>query len=359
MLRQQPPDALADQNTTNRVRLTMPMCHLYKPTVPSNVVIQWSFEDFLDSTPSHSQEDDPWALPTAPHPPGSVHVLTLHSPMSHVPMEPLPKALEGTYRHASADSYTVAEYLDSFDESGDWDEPDYFAEVDSDLHAPLYVVDQSITELSRGLRIDQFVSALILPQEDREQVIALLEELSLRRLQSWLPWLSEHEWTGHSFLLFLKFRKLWESETRSDWWESCYWHTYAGCWISSFNRYNLSLNATYELIQNRLEYEWHEIIDDQWYSDWIEREIWKLGFPTFASFALLRAQFTNWEGYLEAPVVPEGDDEPAGYAWPLYAAEGQRVPLHLVEQDWYDSSEWHDNLGWCPVSMGVVIDGID
>ena len=326
--------------------------------MPSSVATQWSFDDFLDSNPSSPPEDDPWALPPTPSTSASVPVLTLHSPMGQVPMEPLPSASKHTDQSQFEDSYVIEENVDSFDESQDWDEPDYFAEIDSDLHEPLYVVDYSITELSRGLTLDYFLSSLTLSPQQKDQIMVLLEELSLRRLRSWLPWLQECEWTGHSLLLFLQFRRLWESETRSDWWESCYWHSQAGSWLSSYSRYTLSLNATYELVQNRLEYQWHEIIDDQWYTDWVDREVWQLGFPTFASFALLRAQFTNWESYLEASFVADGIDEPTGHTWSLYAAERQHVPLHLVEQDWYDPSEWHDNLGWSPVSMGVVIDDI-
>lgn len=124
--------------------------------------------------------------------------------------------------------------------------------------------------------------------------------------------------------------------------------------MSSFSHYNLSRDATYQLIQNRIDYPVNYIVDDQWFIDWNEREIWKRGFPTFASFALLRSEYTDWEARLEA--LSDEDSAVAWDVWQTDVAAIQQIPFYLVEQDWYHSSEWHDNLGWCPVSMGGGIE---
>lgn len=317
---------------------------------------RWRPEDFLDIAPRDIEEDDPWAIPVTAdgQPPAGVPHLTLHQPESRVPAEPL-----ACFQEQPAIITDLA-WADEgptnyIDDLGEWDEPEYFAEPDSDLHEPLYFVDPSITAISRDLTINIFASGIA--DIDNEQIVSitqLLGEFSIRRLQSWLPWLREQEWTGQSLLLFLEFRKLWESESVSDWWESCYWNSASGCYLSSFSHYALSKNATYQLIQNRLDYPANQVIDDQWFVDWNEGEIWKRGFPTFAVFALLRSECTDWETRLEA--VLEENTDVMWRAWKVDAAAKQQVPFYLVEQDWHHSSEWHDNLGWCPVSMGGSIE---
>ena len=104
----------------------------------------------------------------------------------------------------------------------DRDEPEPQEEYDPNLSEPLYAPDNGVTDLSRKLEIDELVDRMSDADDtQRGRITELLSELSSGQLRRWLPWLRNQDWTGHSLLIFLEFRNLWDNNCQ--WWEWTYW----------------------------------------------------------------------------------------------------------------------------------------
>ena len=164
----------------------------------------WRIEDFVDADEFSPAEDDPWAdipsdrdesesvgsNPTAADfgnssgseeiRPDQPHLLDIEIDLSVGEYEEY-----GTEEDAAA----LFEGIDDLDEPV-WDEPEPFAEYDSELSEDLYISDDDISDRSRKIKIDEFVAGVsdLIPAQ-QGQVTELLETLSLGRLSSWLPWL--------------------------------------------------------------------------------------------------------------------------------------------------------------------------
>ena len=119
------------------------------------------------------------------------------------------------------------------------DEPEPLAEYDSELGLPLYDTDEDITGLSQKIKINEFVASVRpVTKDERQEITGMLEEFSVAKLRSWLPWLHKQDWVGHLLILFLKFRVYWEGNPH--WWESSFWDRRLGCWRPTWSTYNLS-----------------------------------------------------------------------------------------------------------------------
>ncbi len=116
------------------------------------------------------------------------------------------------------------------DLEGGFDEPEAVAEYVEELNELLYESEISDPDLSRRLRVDEFIASINgATLEERTQIVGLLNGLSPKRLGSWLSWMRGQHWTGSSLLLFLEFRfNYWEEN--EEWWESVVWHSWIGHW---------------------------------------------------------------------------------------------------------------------------------
>jgi hypothetical protein len=114
-------------------------------------------------------------------------------------------------------------------------------------------------------------------------------------------------------------------------------------------------------VKRRLDYSPAEVIDKAWFEDWEHLALWEYGYPSFADFALFRSILKNgedWRSFIDwyATSASVRDirvlgDSPSEKGDPSHLSHQHGLPqyglpLWLAEQDWYDPSEWHDNLGW-------------
>ena len=233
------------------------------------------------------------------------------------------------------------------DDFFDFDEPEPLADYDTALRQAIYVIEDD-GDLRWELRINRLVASVEKATDSQRcQISKLLREFTNYRLRSWLPWLSKQVWTGRNLLLFLRFRAQWDDNPR--WWESTFWDWLFQCWRPTWNRYNLSRDDTFALIEQRSYCEPANIIGETWLADWEGSALWKYGFLSFAGFALFRSSFRDgedWRLYIDwHTTIDSGDedsvDEPGANRSPLRST----LPLWFIYQDWYAPGEWHDNLG--------------
>ena len=182
--------------------------------------------------------------------------------------------------------------MGSDDEFGeeDYDEPEARAEFDSNRREELYVGIDLTSDLSRSIKINEFISGIQETNaEERRQITELLKDLSAKRLQIWLHWLRNQLWTGQTLLLFLEFRlNYWEANY--EWWDCVFWNRGLRCWWTQPSSSALSLDDTYELVHMRQTLTPERIIDSEWVTDWNDFMPWRFGIESFANFAVLRAQ---------------------------------------------------------------------
>ena len=265
--------------------------------------------------------------------------------------------------------------LDEFEDDTEvLDEPEPFAEYDSELADPLYEPSDYYGVSGLEIRLDHFISRVRLSEtEQLEAIRSILSGFSSARLSNWLSWLETKEWNDRNLLLFLEFRELWDSNP--DWWERWTWIRRRGPRTTHTNASVLNRDSTYDLIQSRLECEPDEIIDSTWFDEWDYYAMWKHGFYSFASFAMFRAQIKDDEDWKRLVTWNLYDglsvewiytavefrfrggeakymiDQSAGklYVWEAdipHRAYPSGPPDWFAMQDWYDAEEWHDNLGW-------------
>ena len=359
---------------------------------------EWTEEDFNEPPSVDDVMDDPWSIspkrtdrPATTNLPTEDHSISesrdtlsaedgSRASSSHLEDRHVTKPqTEGEYPALSEETDWEYDdlYLDEHDGLDDHisnlDEPEPQAEYDSDLSQTLYESDPNIPNLTLRLRVDEFIASIEYTTDShRDEIIEALNELSGRRLSHFLRWTKQKQWTGHSLLLFIKFRAVWDDNP--DWWEYIVWN--AG--LDTLQRYSnpstLSRDACYELIHSRLHCGPHEIIDEHWYEDWDNFVLWKRGFPSFTSFALFRAGLKDREDWWSLLDFTNNVEETLNDSFPeVYKAykggyitaivdsltDNHRVvddytpfrrpygpPQWFAIQDYYDPVEWHDSLGW-------------
>lgn len=293
---------------------------------------RWTAEDLTDPTRPDVEEDDPWAV-TLPKADSKEY------PAAHIPPSTGNDQPEATRMadFGDADLSNIDEWcddclppLDLDDEiiAEDWDEPEPLAEADSDLKEPLYSSDNTVTGRSHVFKIDELISRVKpMSETQRQEIDALLKDFSIKRLRRWLPWLRKRDWSGRSLLLFLQFRKVWESERR--YWEYSFWHRGLKCWYPTYHPNNLNRDATYKLIQNRLDCTPEAVINEDWFEEWKYSALWARGFPSFASFAVLRAEFDEkWRDHVDSDL----DNERSAVPPPITRREAASLLGILFDQ---------------------------
>ena len=265
---------------------------------------------------------------------------------------------EDIWRMESEDGPPVDE--SDYSNNSMYDEPEPLAEYASGLRERLYAPDGDISELSQKIRIDEFIASIDDATEiHQSQIAELLRDCSAARLRRWLPWLRDQYWTGHSLLLFLEFR-LNHWQENPQWWESSFWSSWLGHWWAESGPGVLSLDATYALVHDRINYSPDEVIDETWLKDWDDFAAWRLGVSSFANYAVFRAGLDDgddWRNLLrknaEASLAEESNSTDRGNIGLATTSEVYKahprlygVPPGFAVQDWYDPSEWDDNLGY-------------
>ena len=141
----------------------------------------------------------------------------------------------------------------------------------------------------------------------------------------------------------------------------------------------LSRDAAYEVIQQRLHCQPDEVIEDSWFRDWDDLFLWRYGFTSFASFAVFRAGLNDdedWRSHLSTEF--DGDRRALALRRNFYDDDSNDIfdlwadripvwendspfrtyvggsPLWFAVQDWYDTAEWHDHLGWAISWMNTI-----
>ena len=312
----------------------------------------WQSEDFLDADSENPMIDDPWTNPT-----NNLTSDRANNPNPYKINETKTSTLKKISDDKAYQEPTDSDIWDiennhsneDFEYSYDlYDEPEPLAEYDEDLSEPVYVSDVDEVDF-RAVRIDKFIANVDeISSEQRTKIEELLGDLSQSRLGRWLPWLQRHSWTGHSLLLFLEFRfDYWEQT--SQWWECSFWSwRISRWWWPEPNPGALNLDATYSLVQARLHFPADEVIDEAWLAEWVDFEMWKRGFPSFAGFALFRAEIADREDWQDSLNAYETNAQDAADSSDSYTPfdQNELKKCWFAIQDWYDPSEWHDNLGW-------------
>ena len=191
---------------------------------------------------------------------------------------------------------------DSFDDDDFWLDYDLISNFDSDLHQPRHETPGDSNTLTVELRIDELVASVEeVTEAELKQISEILASLESGQLRNWLPRLRQKSWSGHSLILFLKFRKIWDGKEK--WWESAYWNPLLEVWYPVWSRYNLTLEDTYLLVQLRPHCNPANVIEETWFEEWEESQrLWKHGyFLSFAKYALSRAAYPDrgkWLLYL-------------------------------------------------------------
>lgn len=188
---------------------------------------------------------------------------------------------------------------DSFDEDAFWLEDELISDFHPDLHQPLHDALGDSDTMTIELRVDELVaSAVEVTEAERRQISEMLTSLKTGQLRYWLPRLRQKSWSGHSLILFLKFRKIWDGKEK--WWESVYWNPLLEVWYPVWSRYNLTLENIYLLVQLRPHCNPANVIEETWFEEWEESQrLWTHGyFLSFAKYALSRAEYPDREKWL-------------------------------------------------------------
>ncbi|MCY4274157.1 MAG: hypothetical protein OXE41_01980, partial [Gammaproteobacteria bacterium] len=179
-------------------------------------------------------------------------------------------------------------------------EPAPISEADSKLSEPKYPKDESITNLTWELKIQEFLSCIEpCTPEQHARCLKLLRAYSISRLCHLLPWMRQHIWTGHKLQFFLEFRNYWEASGNLQWWEIVFRDFRSQSWISTYESSALTYEQTRELLERRAGKSITRVIGRKWILEWEKFAIWEYGIRSFGQYALLRANISNidqiWE----------------------------------------------------------------
>ncbi len=264
----------------------------------------WSSEDFVDpdALSDPLDESDPWAAASVPN-------VDFDSHQREETVAGIEVADDDGQAHldflTDSDPTTSlageAQWSDDIASgiTDEWDEPDPTIDPDSGLAEQLYPPDNSVDDVSLELKIHDLL-LLVTPIDDdqRARCTALLRQFGAVELRYMLPWLRTRTWCGRMLTLFLEFREIWYQKTRSHWWESWYWDARNTDWRPTYHRSSLTFDVACELVRERSHCQPEEVIDDAWFEDWDNYNVWELGVRSFASFALFRAGLAAEENWL-------------------------------------------------------------
>ena len=231
--------------------------------------------------------------------------------------------------------------------------PDVLLDYQPDLGIPLYDASDDELNLIPLLGIDELIACIEnISVQESEQVRDLLSGLSSARLRRLLPWLTDHEWTGNTLVLFLQFWETWDQ--CSEYWVHLQWSPGAKFWFTWANRNSMTLESSYALVWRRRDFDPEMVIDPEWLEDWESIDVWvrvKSGFYSFASFAEYRSGLKYGEDWRITTEIPLDSE----LQWPEHRHQLEYrntrpykdwFRVSYLEQGWHDPSDWHDGLGW-------------
>lgn len=268
----------------------------------------WVEDDFVETTsPQPLDETDPWdpRLPVAQ----SQAALSHREQMGYEPGAT--RATLGS--HAAWDYEDELATVDpgeqwsevALEPPSDWVEPDPTIDASSELSEALYPPDESITDISRELKIRELLARIEpITSEQRARCHGLLAACGIGRLRRWIPWLGNRHWSGPELQLFLEFRRHWESSANVRWWETFRWDCFQQEWMPSYQSGALTLDHGRELVERRAHCAVRDVVDPVWLAEWEAHAVWELGVRSFASFAVLRANVGDdgdWQEHLARP----------------------------------------------------------
>ena len=212
-------------------------------------------------------------------------------------------------------------------------------------------------DIKWSLQIDELTAKIGSPGDiGFSEVSELLWAFCYRRSYRF-NWLKEKAWEIGSLRLFLEFLHCWENN--QEWWEVYFYNRRLGSWQPVWSRGSLSLDSCYFLVQLRNHCTPEEVIDQDWFEDWHEYELWAKGFTSFSSYALFRAEsgdHADWRQQIaHSDLAEEWPGKPGEFSNELLERTGElslaelidrrlTLPEWLLHQDWYSGSEWLDNL---------------
>lgn len=264
----------------------------------------WQQSDFVDAETPSPIEDDPWSPQHRPA--FDVRRVDPDDP------EPTPTALRaytdavgGLVYDYSVDISLLedtdgVETLDECSadnvEFGSFDEPQPELSATSVLRNELYPPDESINDLTLELKLSGLFATIALKDHTELGTCRqILLSYDIGRLRKLLPWLAKQQWPAGRLLLFLEFRRVWEGSNNIRWWE---WHNKS---YPIYDYHILTWQATYDLVRCRSHCHPTDVIDESWFLDWEEFEIWRHGIKSFAAFAVLRSSIAKgdcWQDHV-------------------------------------------------------------
>ena len=261
----------------------------------------WSDDDLIDcsSNPIAHSESDPWN-------PAGHQTEFSRPPPDNSAIEAF-GAEEVTASQWNPEDLRDHEFTDQWGDApfdgGGWEEPDPTANPISGLSESLYPPDNSITDISKELKIGELL-AFVLPctRMQHARCHELLSDCSVRRLRCLIPWLRNHSWCGDKLQLFLEFCILWEFPGNAHLWEFFYWDHFYQEWMPNYSKTTLTLDYARELVENRAGHVVTEVIEGNWLDDWDNCAAWEHGIQSFANFAVFRSGIPDdvrWREYLD------------------------------------------------------------
>ena len=259
---------------------------------------RWKQEDFIDHSSNLEVplEQDPWT-PVADQG-GLLPNLTSNFEIG-APEFDIPDDVTWDIDDLNNDEFALI-YCKTPDELEDIIEPEPLTDAISDLKDPQFPPDDSITDISCDLKIGEFLSKVPChSQEQQDKCRSLLSECGTNRLRFLIPWLRTRDWRGEKLQLFLEFRNLWELTDNLRWWEIHFWNDSYQDWAPEYYKGTLTLDHTWELVENRTDCNAEDMIDQRWFNEWEAHAPWEYGIQSFASFAVFRASVLDAADWLE------------------------------------------------------------
>ena len=256
----------------------------------------WADDDLVDTALSHPLgESDPWdpnGTTTA-----SAPSISLSGPRGEGSPAPTPPDATRDFADELTDFDADEQWpVIQCDPPSDWPEPEPTTDASSELSESLYPPDDTITDISRELRIGELLARVEpMTSDQRERCRELLAMCRIGRLRRWIPWLRNRHWSGTRLQLFLEFRRHWESSANVRWWETFRWDYLLQEWMPGYQSATMTLDHGRELVQRRAHCAVADVIDPVWFAEWDDHAVWELGVRSFASFAVFRAGIPDGE----------------------------------------------------------------